>query len=169
MTNPRPTADELCSAIKKYDRDRDINPVRLLLEQGADPNAMDANGALPLILASRFSFPLVEMLVEHGADVNAESKLGHTSLSACIVAATTAGNEADCTKILHFLIVKGADLEHMDTMGVSPLLWAESVKNKTAMEILVNAIRRPGDLHRIATARQEALKKRHSKFKPSLS
>ena len=165
MTNAHSTADELCSAINKFDRDGDIKGVKLLLEQGANPNAMNANGALPLLLASGKSLALVEMLVEHGADVNAKNGHGLTPLTSCIIGGVKPPYEAACIDILHFLIAKGADLEHIDSMGVSALLWAESVKNKTAMEILVKALRKPGELHHTAMTRQEALKQRRLKFK----
>ncbi|UFP93150.1 ankyrin repeat domain-containing protein [Gloeobacter morelensis MG652769] len=45
--------------------------VHLLLEAGANPNAADKRGALPLKIAVHLgSEPIVQLLLEHGADPN---------------------------------------------------------------------------------------------------
>ena len=53
----------------------DINPVRVMLDHGADVNAADPLGRTPLMYAAASDLlPLnvVKLLVEHGADVNAK-------------------------------------------------------------------------------------------------
>ena len=55
--------------------------VRLLVEHGADPNAIAARGETPLITAARLgSNAVVRTLVELGADMNAKDRTGKTAL-----------------------------------------------------------------------------------------
>ena len=57
----------------------------MLLDKGADPKAVDRNGATPLTLGFHH-LPIVKMLVEKGADINAQpnvhGKKGMTALMA---------------------------------------------------------------------------------------
>src|SRR2546428_5817229 len=53
--------------------------VKLLLEQGADPNMTNRDGATVLMRAAG-SFDTIRLLLNHGANVNARSALGNTPL-----------------------------------------------------------------------------------------
>ena len=61
----------------------DVRAVKLLLENGVDVNAADHRGYTPLLLAAQYdgdSVALVQLLLDHGADVTAVAE-GETALS----------------------------------------------------------------------------------------
>jgi ankyrin repeat protein len=56
--------------------------VRLLIENGADPNATDENGFTSVMMAIRGKeIEILEMLIRAGADLNAKDAQGRTALS----------------------------------------------------------------------------------------
>lgn len=60
---------------------RDIEIVKLLLENGADVNARDISGITVLMHVSRYGYTeIAKMLIEKGADVNAKDNEGRTAL-----------------------------------------------------------------------------------------
>ena len=80
----------------------DANIVHMLLEAGADPNAICLNGLFPLYIAAEIgSLPVVRELVSHGADVNKTTPKGCTSIL----------NAAEEGKIdvVRYLLDNGAD------------------------------------------------------------
>ena len=54
--------------------------IELLLNKGANPNIFGPDGETPLGLAAKYSLKAVKMLVDKGADVNAEHEKGFTAL-----------------------------------------------------------------------------------------
>ena len=76
------TQDALrCSALHNASWGKDPRSVRLLLERGADPNALSKDDLTPLHLASRHGkTEIARLLVEYGAIVEAEDSLGRTPL-----------------------------------------------------------------------------------------
>jgi ankyrin repeat protein len=59
----------------------DTDSVKLLLQSGANPNAMNSNGYTPLILASEMGgYEKVKDLIKAGANVNAETVIGETAV-----------------------------------------------------------------------------------------
>ena len=76
-------SDDVFHAIKG----RSETVARLLVERGADVNSpMDSDnmhsGTTPLMFAAGYkSLPIVKLLVEHDANVNARNKAGDTALS----------------------------------------------------------------------------------------
>jgi len=71
------------SALADAARRGDLEAARLLLDKGADVNAVDYRGYTPLILAAQFdrdSPELVRLLLSRGADVRAVAE-GHTALT----------------------------------------------------------------------------------------
>ena len=86
---------------------RDLAGVRELLSRGDDVNHRDPrpspwDGETPLLIAAALGHvEMVELLMAHGADVNARSATGWTAL----IAACNAGN----TEIARMLLDAGAD------------------------------------------------------------
>ena len=69
---------------------------KLLLDGGADVNALEENGLNPLMIASLLDRrSLVRMLIDYGADVNAKSKSGYTAIMYA-----TLFSSSDCVQIL---------------------------------------------------------------------
>ncbi len=88
--------------------------VELLLKRGADPNQADTAGATALLWAIP-DREKVRLLVEHGANVNAQSSSsGRTPL---LVAAGYPGT----VDLIEFLIGRGADLHAKDAAGFTAL------------------------------------------------
>ncbi|MGP8243379.1 MAG: ankyrin repeat domain-containing protein [Bryobacteraceae bacterium] len=87
----------------------DVNAVRLMLDRGADVNAVDPLGRTPLMYAAASDLlPLdeVELLVERGADVNARDghKLGGDSGLTALDIASLHGE----TPVVAWLVARGA-------------------------------------------------------------
>lgn len=80
----------------------DADAVKLLLEQGADPNLRNDAGATALMWAVD-DFAKTRLLIEHGADVNARSEDARTPL---LIAAGRFAN----TEVVKLLLERGADL-----------------------------------------------------------
>jgi len=161
MTAIAPEPGALCSAAKKGD----IEGVKKLLAQGADPNERDIGGTSPLIYALSRPFEMVELLVTAGANVNAKTRAGIPALKCCIMNSTTNTDSAD---MLRLLIDKGASLEE-DPANMPLLLWTQASGSKQAVEIIKEALEqkaaqeRLSALHDNAMARQAALNNRRPK------
>lgn len=101
----------------------DVNNVRLVLDHGADVNAVDPLGRTPLMYAAAsdlLNLDVVKLLVERGADVNAKSghkQGGDTGLSVLDIAKLHGE-----TPIVQYLIKSGAKA----TAATAPVLKARS-------------------------------------------
>jgi ankyrin repeat protein len=125
--------------------------VRLLLDHGADVNAVDVNHMTPLLAAITMTgfgpvgdsarATVVKMLIDHGADVNARGKEdGRTPLFAAVEhggdltnfmpgAPTPVDfqkNAAIATEVVRTLLDHGARLDARDRLGTTPLQAAVS-------------------------------------------
>ncbi len=125
--------------------------VKFLLSQGADVNYANSFGKTPLFYAAEFNQkPMVELLINNGANVNAvyinkneklalsgnvgESTpyyitlcaLEHTSKSVLMHAASYAD-----TDILKLLVAKGADFKKVDDLGFNALDFALAAKKES--------------------------------------
>lgn len=91
--------------------------VRGLLEQGADPNAVDENG-MPLIIHTidPRNPGTLRLFVERGADVNARGRSGDTPLSVAVA--------RGLLEVVRFLVEKGADVNRKGREGMPPLALA---------------------------------------------
>jgi ankyrin repeat protein len=77
------TAARALDATKKLETEKDMLPMlELLLQNGADVNAVNINGKTPLHVAVEYGVPehLITILLAHGADVNAKEKFHRTPL-----------------------------------------------------------------------------------------
>lgn len=112
--------------------DGSVEITKLLLEAGADPNAVSlppaikvkhgtiALGSLtPLILAAPYSPPaVIKLLLESGAKVNPEDGRGMTALHAAL------SSEVQNPETIRLLLAKGADPSFQNKEGVSAREWA---------------------------------------------
>jgi ankyrin repeat protein len=105
------------------DEIRNIKVIEALVKGGADLNALSPDGKWrPLIVASTFDDPAVALLlIENGADVNAESGIGDTPLMRAI--------DYNNEKMMDALIKNGADVNYVSKngeFGWTPLIAAVS-------------------------------------------
>ena len=92
----------------------DVRRMRGYLSNGANVNAPDRKGGVPLIYAAaRGTLAGVNLLLEHGADVCYVNPGGGTALHSALL-----NRHAD---IALLLIDKGADIRHATGAGVTPL------------------------------------------------
>jgi len=110
-----------------YNQNRDV--VEFLLENGADPNAMDAAGNTALMgVAFKGYTELAEMLIQSGADVNIRNGNGAPALTF----AATFGH----TGIASLLLANGADINLPDSRGKTPYDHARIQENEEMMELI---------------------------------
>jgi ankyrin repeat protein len=103
--------------------------VRLLLDAGANPNAMNKVDATPLMWCAADAAK-VKLLLDKGAYVNAKSKFGHTALQ---IAASYDGPIA----AVRLLIDKGADVNAVDGGGAGVLESAAGSNNLETAKLLI--------------------------------
>ena len=100
----------LHDAVKKKDLER----VRLLIEQGADKDKCDCNGITPLYWASCGGhLDVAQYLVEQGATLDKANSSGNTPL----IIATVFGK----VEVARYLLEQGADRDKADNYGNTPL------------------------------------------------
>lgn len=111
---------------------RVLEPVGILLDQGANINAQTYQGDTALILAGWLTnnLDLIALLVERGADVNIPNENGDTPL---IDAAYKGKND-----ILEYLLNNGADVDAENNSGLSAIDMARKTENADAIEMLVS-------------------------------
>jgi ankyrin repeat protein len=108
----------------------------LLLEYGADVNAIDADGHTALMEAANFEhLNVVKFLVEHGANVNAAATLGgYTGYTALIYA-----SERGHVNVVKYLIKHGANINAKKKNGDTALSLAENNGHTEVARILREA------------------------------
>ncbi|CAH1798924.1 unnamed protein product [Owenia fusiformis] len=121
-------------------RDNAINCAKLLLDHGANVNAVNNNGKTALMYAASVndSVECVNLLIAHGANIDAKDNDGTTAL---ILA------KPECMCIL---VDKGANVNTANKTGLTALMRATRFSNTAPMEALldhgadVNACINPG-------------------------
>ena len=99
--------------------------VRLLLEHGANVNAVGENGKTPVLLSisGNEQYRIYEMLVRHGADVRRGDFDGNTVFHVA--------SASNCPKsVLEFFLSSGAPVDVKNNQGVTPLSVAVANKNR---------------------------------------
>jgi ankyrin repeat protein len=138
---------------------------RLIVEEGADPNARNHNMSTPLHVACRLgSLGLVQLLLENGSSLETkESKSvgGYTPLLHAVAEnhiqiaelllqegsdpnVCDAGQGFSCLhlcarrnliQMAKLLMAKGADIEQCDKDNLSPSYWAKECRNENFLQI----------------------------------
>lgn len=105
--------------------------LRLLLENGGDPNVATLNGLTPLSGAAlRGDVDAMRLLIEKGATVDAKNGAGATAL----MAAATNGSPA----AVQLLLEKGADPNVRSKLGETPLGNAAGAGNAETVKMLLD-------------------------------
>jgi ankyrin repeat protein len=109
--------------------------VKRFLDSGVDPDESDDNGSTPLMAASRFGYiGIAELLIEKGADINAQNSWGWTALQqAC-------NGKID---VIKYLLSKGANPNLNDHDNISPLFilseFGDGEKEVEGIKLLIAA------------------------------
>ena len=94
--------------------------VRVLLESGADPNlSIDDPGGLPAIFYCNKP-DTVQLLLEHGADINAQETSGRSMLHMSII--------DDDIDMAEYLLEHGANPKLEDDYGCGPIFYVQSAE-----------------------------------------
>lgn len=125
------------TAMHQIVRDRSQLPVqgyleyfKLLIKHGADPSVTDVQGLTILHQAAAAGeYPLVEMLIDAGVDVNARKTNGRTPLFEAVTAAWPNRSQAEVLT-LRILLDNGADVAAVADDGWTALHGAVSNKRR---------------------------------------
>lgn len=126
----RPEADGT-TTLHHAVRDDDIDTVRKLLREGADPKVSNRYGVTPLSLAATNGDPaMIEILLKAGADPNAALSGGQTIL----MTAARTGN----ANVVRTLIEHGATVDARErSYGETALMWAAAENHPDAAKVLI--------------------------------
>lgn len=112
-----------------------LDVVQFLLDEGADVNTTNENGATALTVAARYGHePVVQLLLEHKADINWGDELGRTALHAAV------GSES--VAITRLLLQHNADPDVFDAYGNTALhsaaVWGHESIVQTLLKYRAN-------------------------------
>jgi len=127
-------ADDLFELV---DQNRVSKVNEILIEFPELVNKKQQNVSLLHVACFKGSEPMAKMLLENGADIDAEDMLGSSPLYRALA------NEH--AELALFLIAEGADLDHADKTGVTPFMAASCVLEVAALSSLIE---READLER---------------------
>lgn len=104
--------------------------IKVLLENGADPDALDKNGFTPLLLAASVGFAsAVELLVDNEADLDVRTPDGNDPLH---LGALDGAND-----VIDILLNAGMDVDEKNATGNTPLNIAASRSHPDAVALLL--------------------------------
>lgn len=117
---------------KEMSNDIKLAKIDMLIRLGVDVNAKSVKEDHALLVATAVgNLPIVEFLVEKGANVNATSSVGF-DVSSIVIACQNGYND-----IVEFLIEKGARVNVLYSMTNSPLAMAIEYGHKNVVETLI--------------------------------
>src|ERR1700682_2827622 len=123
-------ARELHDAVKA----RNVVVVKLRLTEGADVNALDLFGTPLHIAASRNSVDIAKVLIDGGANLEAEAVEDQKRAHPLHTAA-----QANAAKVAELLISRGAQVNARNADGATPLFVAASNGQAEVAEVLLKA------------------------------
>jgi ankyrin repeat protein/tetratricopeptide (TPR) repeat protein len=107
--------------------------VELLLRRGSNAKAKTTGGSTIIHWAAATSFNIVELLLAHGADINAQEDFnGETALSSIAVRGD------NWASVVDFLMKCGADPEIENKYGMTPARWAAARNHFEILCALLN-------------------------------
>ena len=124
----------------RYNR---LEVMRLLVEAGADPALQADNGTTLLMTAAAGGFEVVKYAYELDPHVVVTNRIGQTPMHLAIVG-DNGRSEPDVSRVVEFLIEKGALLDEADSAGQTPLRFAEPQGYDKVAERLVSLIVKSG-------------------------
>lgn len=121
--------DDAWNLIESVFRDNPVNTA-LMLERGADPNAVSPVGNTALMYAAENgNIQIMQLLVSSGADVNVKGFNGSTPLFLAIF-----NNDFQAAR---YLLEQGANPNLKDDFGVTPLLYAAATNQYQSADLLM--------------------------------
>jgi hypothetical protein len=133
-----PLDRELVMAVSK----NDVESVRRLLDQGANPATASSKSAVPVLCmaANRGSLPVVQLLVDRGCDVNIKmsDRIHKGDLVGGFTALHFAGMKGH-EDVIQYLLSNGADVTKQTTDGDTPLGTAAILGTPGAVRLLIDA------------------------------
>lgn len=141
--------------------DSNVDTVKILIKYGADVNSKDIIGFTPLHLSCRSvtngsNYETIKLLLDAGADINLDSNDKCTALHYSIAAYISnlkknkscnyndQNNKSDeILQVINLLISSGANLNHQDLDGYTPIYYAavfgSFIHNDIILKILIKA------------------------------
>jgi len=133
LTGADPIDDQLSKALYQ----RDEAAAKMLIEKGANVNAVGNYGWTPLMVAAEKGlYATARLLIKHGGDVNGRNLGGVTPL---MWAVSMREEWPDSVKLVRLLIDSGADVNAKTKAGKTALSWAREYNHKEIIEILKEA------------------------------
>ncbi|HTC32016.1 MAG TPA: ankyrin repeat domain-containing protein [Bryobacteraceae bacterium] len=158
--SPESSVEKFYSAI----RDNNLNQLKALLDEKANANVADDHDITPLMYAAEIgSLEAMRLLLDHGADVNAQNGFGSTALMWSVSDAAKVrllldhGAEVNTTartgrtaliiaaftnpsaEVVRLLLAKGAKVDVMDKRHVTPLNGATFGNDTATVRLLLEA------------------------------
>lgn len=138
----------------------DINQIERHIFWGTDINQAGPGGQTPLHVAAEKGRPIVtELLLKHGADIEGKDKNSHTPLHTAVMSGRTqvaelllqqgakfnpdrlledsVRNSIADRDVIKFLLLKGANINHVSANGITPLLEAINQGNRVLVKLLI--------------------------------